>query len=88
VALVTAWVESTRGVSWVPSNGGMCFPRIRAAKDSLKFARFVMDKYSTVVSPGSYFGLEGHERIGLGGPDVIMAKGLEMLGEAIKTYKK
>lgn len=87
IALVKAWVESTRGVSWVPSNGGMCFPRIRAAKDSLKFARYVMEKYSTVVSPGFYFGLEGHVRIGLGGPDEIMAKGLEMLTEAIKSYK-
>jgi len=88
IALVGSWVESTKGVSWVPSNGGMCFPRLRGIKDSLKFALYVMEKYSTVVSPGHYFGLEGHVRIGLGGPGDVLEKGLELVGKALKDYEK
>lgn len=88
VAIVKAWVESTKGISWVPSNGGMCFPRIRGVKDSLKFAKFVFHDYSVVVSPGHYFGLEGHVRIGLGGPGEVLEQGLPLLGQAVKAYKE
>ena len=88
IAIVKMWVESQKNVSWVESCGGMCFPKLKGIKDSVKFAKYLLIKYETLVSPGYFFGLEGHVRIGLGGPGEILESGLDNLGKAIKEFKK
>ncbi len=88
IAIVKMWIESQKNVSWVESSGGMCFPKLKGIKDSVKFAKYLLIKYETLVSPGYFFGLEGHVRIGLGGPGEILESGLDNLGKAIKEFKK
>jgi aspartate/methionine/tyrosine aminotransferase len=84
IALVKMWVETQDKVSWVESHGGMCFPKIKGLKDSVKFAKYLLDKYDTAVSPGFFFGTEGHIRIGLGGPGDVLQGGLDRLSKALK----
>ena len=84
IALVKMWVESQPKVSWVESNGGMCFPKIKGLKSSVKFAEYMLKNYDTLVSPGYFFGLEGHVRIGLGGPGEVLSGGLDNLSKALK----
>jgi aspartate/methionine/tyrosine aminotransferase len=84
IALVKMWVQSQDKVAWVESNGGMCFPKIKGLRSSVKFAEYMLKKYDTLVSPGYFFGLEGHVRIGLGGPGDVLQGGLERLSKALK----
>jgi len=88
VALVKKWVESNKRVSWVESNGGMCFPKLKGVKSSVKFAEYMLKNHDTLVSPGHFFGLERHIRIGLGGPADILEGGLANLSKALETYRE
>jgi hypothetical protein len=88
IAIVKKWVESTKKVSWIESNGGMCFPKLKGVKSSARFAEYLLKNHDTLVSPGFFFGLDGHIRIGLGGPGEILEGGLAQLGEALKAYRE
>jgi aspartate/methionine/tyrosine aminotransferase len=85
---VRAWVESRDDVSWVPPHAGIiCFPRFEGVEDTIALAKRAMDEHAVLTSPGEYFGLPGHLRIGVGHPDVEhVAEGLHLLGETLDSH--
>jgi len=79
MSIVKDWIESTEGVDWVEPHGGiLCFPRLDGISDSKRFAEFLLKEYGTLVSPGHFFGGEGHIRLGLGGDEETIKGGLAM----------
>jgi len=89
LALVADFVERTAGVSWFrPPNGTVCFPRFKGLKDSKGFASYLLKKYHTLISPGFFFGSEGHMRFGLGMGPKVVDKGLELVSKGWKEFRK
>ena len=79
------WVDSRDDVSWVPPYAGIiCFPRIEGVTDTLTLAKRALEEHGVMTSPGEFFGLPGHLRIGVGLPDTShVEEGLRLLGETL-----
>jgi aspartate/methionine/tyrosine aminotransferase len=84
---VGEWVDSRGDVSWVPPHAGIiCFPRIEGVDDTVALARRALQDHGVMTSPGEYFGMPGHLRIGVGHPDVEhVREGLRLLGETLDS---
>jgi len=80
-----AWVESRKDIKWVPPYGGVVsFPKIEGVKDTVSLAKRALAEKGVLVSPGEYFGMPGHLRIGVGHPDTnVIVEGLRSLGEVL-----
>ena len=86
--IIKEWIERTDGASWVEPDGGIvCFPRLENIQDSKAFAKYLFDEYGTLVSPGYFFGAEGHVRIGCGCDEKTLRGGLEAIGHALSRFK-
>jgi len=86
--MIKEWVQGNDGVTWVEPDGGIvCFPRLEGIQDSKAFAKYLFDEYDTLVSPGQFFGAEGHVRIGCGCDQGTLKDGLEAIGQALSTFK-
>jgi aspartate/methionine/tyrosine aminotransferase len=85
-----AWVDSRKDVGWVPPYGGVVsFPKIVGVKDTVSLAKRALGEKGVLVSPGEYFGMPGHLRVGVGHPDAhVTEEGLRLLGEAIDEGRK
>ena len=79
------WVDSREDVSWVrPYAGIICFPRFEGVTDTVALAKRALDEHGVMTSPGEFFGLPGHIRIGVGDPDTgHVEEGLRLLGETL-----
>ena len=84
---VGEWVDSRDDVSWVPPYAGIiCFPRFEGVTDTVALAKRAMEEHSVMTSPGEFFGLPGHLRIGVGLPDSSQVEeGLRLLGETLDS---
>lgn len=84
-----AWVESRDDVSWVPPHSGIIsFPRLERVQDTVGLAKRALAEHGVMVSPGEYFGMPGHLRIGVGIPDVgLITEGLRLLSGVMDTMK-
>lgn len=84
---VGEWVDSRDDVSWVPPHAGViCFPRFDGVADTVSLAKRALDEHGVMTSPGEFFGLPGHLRIGVGHPDVEhVREGLRLLGETLDS---
>jgi aspartate/methionine/tyrosine aminotransferase len=82
-----AWVESRDDVAWVPPYAGIIsFPRLERVRDTVALAKRALAEKGVMVSPGEYFGMPGHLRIGVGLPDrTVIDEGLQLLGEVIDS---
>jgi len=82
---VGEWVDGRDDVSWVRPHGGIiCFPRFEGVDDTVSLAKRALKKHGVMTSPGEFFGLPGHLRIGVGHPDVEhVREGLRLLGETL-----
>lgn len=82
------WVDSRDDVSWVsPYAGIICFPRIEGVNDTVALAKRALEEHGVMTSPGEFFGLPGHLRIGVGYPDIEhVREGLRLLGKSIDIY--
>ena len=80
-----AWVDSRDDVSWVaPHASIICFPRFEGVADTVAVARRALELHGVMTSPGEFFGLPGHIRIGVGHPDVgLIEEGLRLLGDVL-----
>jgi aspartate/methionine/tyrosine aminotransferase len=67
----------------VPPYGCMYFPRIAGVDDTLDLARWLFREHDVLVAPGEYFGAPGHLRIGFGGDEEALARGLLRLETAL-----
>jgi aspartate/methionine/tyrosine aminotransferase len=85
MAAMAAFVGSRDDVTWVPPHAGViCFPRFEGIDDTVALARRVLDRHGVMTSPGEFFGMPGHLRIGVGHPDVsVVEEGLRLLGEVL-----
>jgi aspartate/methionine/tyrosine aminotransferase len=81
------WVDSRRDVSWVrPYAGIICFPRFEGIDDTVALAKRALEEHGVMTSPGEFFGLPGHLRIGVGHPDVEhVQEGLRLLGDTLDS---
>jgi len=69
----------------VPPHGGVVsFPKIEGVKDTVSLAKRALAEKGMLVSPGEYFGMPGHLRVGVGHPDTsVIVDGLRSLGEVL-----
>jgi aspartate/methionine/tyrosine aminotransferase len=82
--IVNEWVKSRNDLEWVPPEYGVIgFPRILADIDSMKLSEQLLKKYRTMLPPGRFFGVDDHIRIGFGGEEEMLRKGLENIGSVI-----
>jgi aspartate/methionine/tyrosine aminotransferase len=65
-----------------PAFGTIIFLRLRRG-DAEKLCRFLMEKYETCVTPGSYFDMPDGFRVGIGGDPEMTREGLNRLGLAL-----
>lgn len=82
--IVKAWVESREDLQWVvPRHGVIGFLKLLSDVDSMELTELLLKKYNTLISPGRFFGDEKYIRIGFGGDDNKLKKGLENVGLAL-----
>ncbi len=81
-------------VSCVPPQGAFyVFPNISAyfngaeIKNSIDFARYLLDEAHVAVVPGAAFGMEGHMRLSYATSMAQLAEGLERIQRALKQVQ-
>lgn len=67
-------------------SGTIMFPRLREGS-SEGLCRLLREKYETSIVPGSYFEMQSHFRIGLGGSTEVLVAGLDRLGDALDEIR-
>lgn len=81
--LLKDWVENRNDLEWVPPMCGVIgFPRLNNV-DSMQLTEILLKNYNTLISPGQFFGAEKHIRIGFGGEEDKLRKGLVNVGLAL-----
>jgi aspartate/methionine/tyrosine aminotransferase len=82
--IVKKWVDERDDLEWLPPKYGvMAFLRMKKDVNSMELAQLLLSKYSTMLSPGIFFDAEGYIRIGFGGDEKMLQKGLENVGLAL-----
>jgi aspartate/methionine/tyrosine aminotransferase len=81
------WVDGRDDVSWVPPYAGIIsFPRFEGVDDTVSLAKRALEQHGVMTSPGEFFGLPGHMRIGVGHPDIeYVREGLRLLGTTLDS---
>jgi aspartate/methionine/tyrosine aminotransferase len=69
-----------------PPLGCMYFPRVVGAPDTRALCDWLWREHRVVVTPGEFFGLPGHVRIGFGGEAEALDRGLSRLRTALTQY--
>ncbi len=89
MAIVKNWMDERKDImNYVsPAGGIMCFPRYSLEIDSVTLCRKLLDKTGVLISPGKYFGLDGHFRLTAVGPVNEVKAGLAALGEGLNEIK-
>jgi aspartate/methionine/tyrosine aminotransferase len=84
---VEMWVNSRDDVSWVrPYAGIITFPRFDGIDDTVSLAKRVLKEHGVMTSPGEFFGMPGHIRIGVGHPDIsLIEEGLNLIGQVLDS---
>lgn len=87
--VLETWIGLRDDVNWVrPHAGIISFPRIEGVADTVALAKRALEEHGVMTSPGEFFGMPGHLRIGVGHPDIsVVEKGLTLLGDAIDSFK-
>jgi aspartate/methionine/tyrosine aminotransferase len=81
------WIRRFDGfLSFVPPEAGaIAFVRYAADVPSVEIAERVRTRQSTLIVPGSHFGMEGYLRLWLGGRPEFMAEGLRRVGVELRA---
>ena len=88
IKMIREWAENNDNIEmYEPGFGIVRFPRLNGI-DPKKLAMHLLKKYSTLISPGEYFGMKGHFRIGLGMDEKILMAGLGNINRAINELKR
>jgi aspartate/methionine/tyrosine aminotransferase len=86
--LIDEWMAATPNVSWVPPAAGITgLVRVDGVTDSIGFAERLREELDVQVSPGAYFGAEGHVRVSFGLPPKDLAAALCVLGMGIPALR-
>lgn len=79
--LLARWVATREDFACeLPSAGGMGFLSFDAPVTSDEFSRLMREEESTLVVPGSCYGLEGYVRVGIGARPEVLEAGLARMG--------
>lgn len=81
-AVVAAWLA--RNPAWrctSPAGGFVCCPRVPDGIELPRFLETLMTRHGCAVTPGEFFALPRHIRIGFGGPKAVLEEGLAALSE-------
>jgi aspartate/methionine/tyrosine aminotransferase len=70
-----------------PPGGTVVFPRL-VHGDAETFVELLRDRFETSVVPGRFFEMPQHFRIGIGGPSVELAEGLERIAAALDKFAR
>jgi aspartate/methionine/tyrosine aminotransferase len=82
---VAEWANK-EGIELLPWAGAnVCFPEL-PLEDTLRFSKRLLDK-GVLVSPGEFFGLAGHVRIGFGCDNATLQEGLGRISEALREFE-
>lgn len=86
-ARVRDWAGGRDGWSLVePQAGGMAFLRYAHAIPSEEFVRRLREEESVFVCAGTWFGLEGYIRVGIGVEEAHLAEGLRRLDRFLDRH--
>jgi aspartate/methionine/tyrosine aminotransferase len=69
--------------AWVPEGGNVAFPRLPRGVDGDTLAARLLDRYSTLVVPGSFFESPGHIRVSFGCRPGLLERGLGNISRAL-----
>ncbi|HET6201836.1 MAG TPA: pyridoxal phosphate-dependent aminotransferase [Planctomycetota bacterium] len=79
-----AWLASEPRVRCTPPAGGIvAFPRLPEGTGEAAFVEGLASRGRVRVTPGEFFGLPGHVRVGFGGEPDRVREGLRRLSEAL-----
>ncbi len=71
----------------VPEAGAVCFPKIKFSKDSSKFCRTLLKKYSVSVLPSNQsFQVKGYFRMNFTLQEQIFLESLERMGKCVENF--
>lgn len=83
------WLKTRNDIELVMPDGKFCcFPKLTNINETLKFVEGLYQKYSTLIVPGEFYGLNGHVRICFGCETTVLEAALENLGKALDNHKK
>jgi aspartate/methionine/tyrosine aminotransferase len=90
--IVNDWIKNNIDlIEWIPPSGGiMGFPQLKNVKtiDSVTFSQRLLDEMGVLVSPGKYFGSEGHFRLTFMNPPDVLHAGLAAIIKVLENLKK
>lgn len=89
-AMVTQWLESLDGlITWCkPDEGVIGFPRLQFTDDSAEFCEHLVSETGVLLVPGTCFERPQHVRLGFGYDSAKLEKGLEIVGNYIRKYRR
>jgi aspartate/methionine/tyrosine aminotransferase len=83
--IVKEWMNGQSWLEWIePKSGVVCAPRLANGKSTDELCSLLVTKYRTFTVPGSRMELDGHFRLGFGGEQEELIKGLDQLTLALK----
>ncbi len=68
-----------------PAGGFVCCPRVPDGIDVPRLLDTLMARHGCAVTPGEFFGIPQHIRIGFGGPTDRLREGLAALDEVARS---
>ncbi|TFG31223.1 aminotransferase class I/II-fold pyridoxal phosphate-dependent enzyme, partial [Candidatus Thorarchaeota archaeon] len=84
-SIVKDWMENQSWLEWIePKSGVVCAPRLKRGGSTDELCQLLVTKYRTFTVPGSRMELDGHFRLGFGGEQEELVKGLDQLNLALK----
>lgn len=87
--IVKDWMEDQSWLEWIePKSGVVCAPRLKRGGSTDELCQLLVTKYRTFTVPGSRMELEGHFRLGFGGDQEELIKGLDQLTLALKEIHR
>ncbi len=84
--LASDFLAARRDLECVPSRATLAFPRFADGREADSFARHLLERYGTAVSPGSFFGSPAHFHISLGGATEKLRRGLEAISRCLDSF--
>ncbi len=83
-AILKEWMEKQPWLEWIEPEGGVvCAPRLHKRESTMKVCRLLVEKYRTFVVPGYGLEMDDYVRLGYGGSEEELVKGLERLRQAL-----
>ena len=86
--IVENWMNNQDLLEWIePKSGVVAAPRLRKGGDIDHLCELLVKKYKTFTVPGSRMELNGYFRLGFGGSQEELIRGLEQLSKALKEIR-